>query len=171
MSEIPGVTTRWEDNDGLPLERQLADVMVGILVAAEHAHRRWLEKQAAWERERREEEERAAIRRREEAEKRERERLAAIEKAKVDALLSDAQAWRTANNLRDYIQAVDDAAGERIGTPEFEAWSRWASNEADKLDPIGSGRAWEGLASTGGEDEGRDALRASESAGANGYSE
>jgi hypothetical protein len=66
---------------------------------------------------------------------------------------------------------VHDAASDRIGTSEFDAWSRWASNEADKLDPVSSGRAWEGLASTGWEDEGRDPLRASESVGANGYSE
>jgi hypothetical protein len=68
------------------------------------------------------------------------ERLAAIEKAKLDALLDDANAWRTANNVRDYIRAIREAAGERANTAEFESWLRWASGEAEKLDPINSRR-------------------------------
>ena len=153
VADVPDITTRWEDRDGLPLEKQIGDLMVGMLIAGEHRHRRWLEQQAAWQRQRREEEERAAIRRKEETEQRERERLAAIEKAKLDALLSDAEGWRTANNLRAYIEAACQAASARAETAEFKAWLRWASGEADKLDPIISGRAIESITKRATESE------------------
>ena len=51
------------------------------------------------------------------------------------------EAWRAAAGLRYYINAVHAAAGDRAQSEEFQAWSRWASAEADKLDPITSGRA------------------------------
>ena len=147
VTDVPGVTTCWEDSEGLPLEKQITEVMVGMLVAGAHQHRRWLAQQVEWERRRREEEERETIRRKEEAERLERERLAAIKKAKLDALLSDAEAWRVANNLRDYIERVRDAAGELADAPNFQTWLHWAIGEADKLDPITSGRAMGQLAS------------------------
>jgi hypothetical protein len=92
----PGVKVRWQDEEGNPLEKQLTEVAVGMAVAAEHLHLQWLEQQAAWERERRAEEQREAQTREAEAERRERERIAAMEKAKVDALIRDAESWRTA---------------------------------------------------------------------------
>jgi hypothetical protein len=145
ISDVPDLTTSWADNDGLPLERQITDVIVGMLVASEHQHRRWLQQQAEWERQRREEEKQAAVRRKEDEKRQERERLAAIEEAKRDQLLKDAEAWRKANNLRDYVQAVRSAASELGGAPDLERWSHWALREADKLDPISSGKAIERL--------------------------
>lgn len=144
-ANAPGVTTRWEDGDASPLESQITEVIVGMLVAGEHSHRHCLERQAAWERRQREEAERAEIRRKEEEERRERERLAAIEKAKVDELLQGAEAYRAAHNLREYIKAIKVAAGEHAGTMEFQTWYAWAFAEADKLDPIISGRAVSGV--------------------------
>lgn len=67
------VPTCWEDQEGNPLEKQVTEVIVGMLIAGEHFHRRWLTEQAAWERQRREEAERAAIKRKEDEERRERE--------------------------------------------------------------------------------------------------
>lgn len=143
----PDVTLRWEDKEGCPLEAQLTEIIVGMLVAGEHLHRRWIEQQARWEREQREEAEHAARRRKEEEERRAREREAALAKAKVDSLLQEAQSWRQALGLRDYVQAVRAAAGDRAATPELEDWSRWALAEADKLDPISSGHTFAALAS------------------------
>jgi hypothetical protein len=138
--DAPGVTTRWEDNEGSLLEARITEIIIGMLIAGEHFHRRWLEQKAAWERQRREEAEHAAQKRKEEEERRQRERLAAIEKAKLDDLLRSADAWRSAHNLRNYIKAVQAAAGQQQATDEFQAWSRWALGEANKLDPISSGR-------------------------------
>jgi hypothetical protein len=136
-----GNTTRWEDGEKGSLESQITEVIIGMLIASEYAHRRWIEEQAAWERKRREEAERAAIRQREEDERRERERLAAIEKAKLDNLLRNAEAWRTARNLRRYIRAVMETTSEYGDSQQLEAWSLWALAEADKLDPLVSKRA------------------------------
>jgi hypothetical protein len=83
--------------------------------------------------------------RKEEEESRERERLAAIEAARVDTLMRDAQSWWSAKNVREFIRAVQEAVGERSNTIQFATWSRWASADADKLDPIASGRAVEGI--------------------------
>jgi hypothetical protein len=145
VTDAPELATSWADNDGLLLERQITDVIVGMLVASELQHRRWIQQQAEWERERREEEVRAAIRRKEEEVRQERERLAAIEEAKRDRLLKDAEAWRKANNLRDYVRAVCNAASKLASAPELEVWSHWALREADRLDPISSGKAIERL--------------------------
>jgi hypothetical protein len=117
-------------------------VIVGMAVAAEHLQLQWLEQQAAWERERRAEEQREAQRRKAEAERRQRERIAAMEKAKVDALIRDAESWHTANTIRSYVEAVRNSNAGQIDSPKLETWSSWALAEADKVDPIVSGRVF-----------------------------
>lgn len=140
-ANVPGLTIRWEDDETGTLESKVTQVIVGMLVAAEHSHRRLLEQQAAWKRREREEAERTAIRRKEEEERRERERLAAIEQARIDNLLESAEAWQTAIHLRRYVNAVNEAAAGSVDSLRLQAWSRWALAEADKLDPIVSGRS------------------------------
>jgi hypothetical protein len=133
-----GMPFAWRDEDGCKLEQQLTDVIVGMAVAGEYLHRKWLEEQAAWERRRQEEAEREVQRRKAEEERRKRERIAALEKAKRDALRGDARAWREAADIRAYVEAVRKAAY----VPETtDAWARWALLEADRIDPIVSGRA------------------------------
>ena len=138
----PGVKVRWQDEEGNPLEKQLTEVIVGMAVAAEHLQLQWLEQQAAWERERRAEEQREAQRRKAEAERRQRERIAAMEKAKVDALIRDAESWHTANTIRSYVEAVRNSNAGQIDSPKLETWSSWALAEADKVDPIVSCRVF-----------------------------
>ena len=140
QGQVPGVTTQWEDRDGCPLEDQITDVIVGMAVAGEHLQRRWLEQKAAWEKKRKEEEERRACEQKAEAEWHERERLTAMEKAILDALLADAAAWRDADTIRAYVAAARNAAAGRADKSAFEDWTRWALAEADRLDPISSGR-------------------------------
>lgn len=132
---------QWQDEEGRPLEKQLTEIVVGMAVAGEQLHRQWLIEMAEWERRHQEEEQKEAQRRKEEAEKRKRERLAAIEKAKIDGLIGDATNWRDASNIRAYVEAVQKARAGHCDLEELEAWSRWALAEADRLDPIVSGRA------------------------------
>ena len=141
---IAGVTTRWEDRDGCKLEDQLTDIVVGMAIAGEHQHRRWLAERAAWQQKQCEEEEREARRRKAEAERREREQIAAEEKARRDALLADARAWRDADLIRAYVGAVK--TNVVAGEPALNAWVRWALTEADRLDPVASGRVAEQVA-------------------------
>lgn len=132
------VTTQWEDKEGNPLENQMTEIVVGMAVAGEHLHRRWIEQVEAWERERREREERDAREKREAAERRERERLAAIRQARIDGLVGDATGWKNARLIREYVAAVRNMDVEN--REELEAWAQWALAEADRQDPIVSGR-------------------------------
>jgi len=150
---VPGIRFSWRDEDGSKLEQQLTDIIIGMAVAGEHLHRKWLEQQAAWARQRQEEAEREAKRRKAEEERRERERIAALEKAKRDALRRDAKAWREANDIRAYVEAVRRSAA----SPEsIEDWARWALLEADRIDPIVSGRALESMREAQGDDDESD---------------
>jgi hypothetical protein len=147
----PGIIVRWEDQDGSPLEAQITDIIVGMASAGYDLHRHWAAQQREWQRKRREEEELAAQRQREEAERREQARLAAAEKAKIDALCRDANSWRDAANIRVYVAAVLLALGEKVDRQTLEGWSQWALNEAAKLDPITSGGSIDSMAKTGAE--------------------
>lgn len=132
-----GVTSQWEDHEDCPLEKQLADAIVGLAAAAEHLHRQWQEEYRAWQRREQERKEREEKERLELEARRERERLAAIEKAKVDALLQEASDWRKAEEIRAYVEALSQQASD-ASNDEFEKWRNWALLEADKLDPITS---------------------------------
>jgi hypothetical protein len=63
-----------------------------------------------------------------------------VERAKVDKLLADAEAWRKSALLRKYISRARefviarDGAIERGG--ELERWLKWAADQADRLDPF-----------------------------------
>ncbi|ODR95232.1 hypothetical protein AUC70_05925 [Methyloceanibacter stevinii] len=138
----PGMVMDWQDEDGRPLEKQLVEIIVGMAVAGEQLHRQWLKELAEWERKRKEEERKEEIRRKADAEKRERERIATLEKARIDGLIRDAACWRDAANIREYVEAVRMAASTG-DTINVEAWAEWALSEADKLDPVASGHAIE----------------------------
>jgi hypothetical protein len=86
------------------------------------------------------EKERRAREQKAEAEGRERERAAATETAKRDALLTDAVAWRNAETVRAFVAAAGSAMTGGAVTHGFESWARWALAEANRLDPISSGR-------------------------------
>lgn len=148
-----GIPISWRDEDGRKLEQQLTDIIIGMAVAGEHLHRKWLEQQAAWARQRQEEAEREAKRRKAEEERRERERLAALEKAKRDALRRDAKAWREANDIRAYVEAIRRSEASPESTEE---WARWALLEADGIDPIVSGRALKSVRDAQDDDDQND---------------
>lgn len=137
---IAGVTTRWEDRPGSPLEEMLTEIVVGLAVAGEHRRRRWLAEHAAWLQNQREEQAREELRRKAEAEQRERERIAALQKARSDALLSDAIAWREADTIRAFVAATQAALSGAQPHDKIEAWAQWALAEADRRDPLASGR-------------------------------
>jgi hypothetical protein len=76
-----------------------------------------------------------------EAQEKQRLRIAAVAKAKLDALHSEAEALRRAQDIRNYVKAVVEALGEDADVGDVEQWSRWALAEADHVDPITSGRS------------------------------
>lgn len=132
------IAVAWEDDANSRVEDHITEVVVHVLVAGELSYRRSELSHHAWLIERKAELIEERRRQAEERERKERERLAAEQQALIDGLLRDADNHRRANDIRDYVAAVCARAGARVGV-ELETWSKWALDQADKLDPIASG--------------------------------
>ena len=133
----PGETTWKDDADG-KLEAKMSEIVARIIVAGEARFRRGLR-----EAEQRAEENRRwqEQRRREAIEKRNAERL--------KHLRTSGDLLRQAEDLRALIARVRDvvfAGSADIDRDRLEEWERWASAEADRLDPILSGQIMTHLA-------------------------
>jgi hypothetical protein len=120
-----GLQHRWSDRKNRPLESRLNEIIVAFFRIAvtvlKPRHLRWEEE----------------ARQRHEAEKRwveERERQRHLNEA--------LEAWRTNQELRSFLAAVESAAAKRLGsiaenTP-MDVWFRWAHDLADRSDPLDS---------------------------------
>lgn len=76
-----------------------------------------------------------------EAQPKEAERLARIEKARVDRLLGEATALRQANDIRAYadaVRAITSNSAISSSPEELERWCGWALAQADRIDPVRS---------------------------------
>jgi hypothetical protein len=133
------IVTSWADAPGDLLEGKLSEAAVGMALAAELLRRKWAEEHATYERKRREEAEREARRKAEEAERHERQRRAAEAQARIDALLADADAFEKAKRIRAYVAVVSESVPD-VDKERFAAWAAWALAEADRIDPVASGR-------------------------------
>lgn len=133
----PGETV-WQDDAAGKLETRIAEIVARIIVAGEARFRRGLK-----EAEQRAEEHRRwqEQRRREEIERRNAERL--------KHLRTSGDLLRQAEDLRALIARVRSAAvAGSVGVDQarLEEWERWASAEADRLDPVLSGQVMTHLA-------------------------
>ena len=131
----------WEDGEH-PLERQLQQVLVAIIVAGERQYRARVLHTWRWRAERKAQLEEAIRQRHAEAERRERERVAALEQARVERLLGEAAALERAGQIRRYVLQVREAqcsTGALIPGDALEAWCSWALTQADRIDPIRNG--------------------------------
>jgi hypothetical protein len=132
----------WEDKPGDPLERHLREIAATIIVVAEQELRDHAASSHAWMIERKQKAQEAERKRIAEEERKRVERVAKFEKARVDHLLGQANALHQAEQIRAYVRAVetlDKEASEPMTAEEFEAWSRWALMQADRIDPVRSG--------------------------------
>jgi hypothetical protein len=133
----------WEDSDGVKIESQLAEIVVELIVTGERQYREWLQRQYQWHLEEKARLEEAERRRKEEEERRERELQIQVQKERVERLLNEASALRQADEIRAYVEAVrsaNAAASDPLPPEKIEAWATWALAEADRIDPIRSGR-------------------------------
>jgi len=121
----------WSDGKKQRVENVLNSFVIGLIKAAEveRERRLWNERR---ERERKEEERR----------RRERQRMKEAEERKLWGLFTDSICWHRNQQIRAYIQAVEDAVEESAGkiTPgsTLEKWIIWARKQADRLDPLGA---------------------------------
>ena len=138
----------WEDAKGAPLEKRLAEVVLQLIVAGEMKYRGGLQYRYEYEVQRKAELEEEIRRRKEEAERKERERLLRLERERVERLLNDADSLRRAEDIRAYVAAVREicaAAGHPAMSGELEAWTEWALAQAERIDPVRSGRFRESM--------------------------
>ena len=132
-AEIP---VSWIDSAGCPLEDQLTDVAVGLIVAGEWSYRHGLIRHHEWLVERKQELAEEARRQEEERQRKEREKILKREQARREKLFSDAAAWTKAALVRSYVQAVLDRPQVSISADSLTEWASWALAEADRMDPL-----------------------------------
>lgn len=129
----------WLDDEKGYLEAKLSQIGLEIVFAGEVLYR---ERQLAGHKWRLEERARLEVevrKRREEAERRERERRAAEAKARRDQLFGQAQAWRSAHDLRGFVAEILASQVASAAPDAIKRWAAWALREADQLDPATNG--------------------------------
>jgi hypothetical protein len=122
----------WKDDEEGKLEAKIAAIVAAVIVAAEAKFRRSLAE--AEERDRR-------LRLLEE--KRRQEAIEARNRERLKRLRESGELLRQASDLRTLIAQVRAAAvagSIDVGNRELTEWERWASDEADRLDPVLSGQ-------------------------------
>lgn len=133
----------WEDTDKAKLETHLTEIVVELIVSGERQYRESQIQHYEWLVERK-----AALieeirKRKEEAERKERERQAALEQARIDELLDQATALRRAMDIRAYVKEVRALCAAEVYSVSGDAligWTEWALAQADRIDPVQSGR-------------------------------
>jgi hypothetical protein len=130
----------WEDGDESPLEDQLTEILVEMLLSAEASYRNGLVRNREWIIERKGEAEAELKRRKDEAERKARELQEKLERERIGRLLSQAKALDRANQIRAYVESARlRAAKIPIMQADFEKWATWAQHEADRIDPLKNG--------------------------------
>jgi len=132
----------WTDADDHQLESHLSAVAVEIIVVGEMQYREhlvWVYEESI---RRREEMRQAEVKRRLEAEEGEHKRLIKLEADRLKRLTDSAEDFHRAQTIREFVTSVVSRNGEHIDPEHVERWKSWALVQADKLDPIATGRIW-----------------------------
>jgi hypothetical protein len=136
ITDGTGLRRTWTDRSDRRVEGFLNAFVVGLVGAAETV------KEARAEYERREQARQEAQRQWQEQERRrwEEERLRKEEEARLAKLEAQADAWRRAQLLRQFLAAVRAEAEARDGQivpgGELERWLAWVARKANTLDPL-----------------------------------
>ena len=132
LDRLPGYDCRPYAQDSLAegrIECQINEILIQLVTQA--GHNRIARRKSECERQRYEDQER--LRR----EKAERERA---EQDRVNKLQSDAEAWRRATTLREFIGAVEQLAIGKgldpVGDTKLAEWLAWSRQHAEELDPV-----------------------------------
>lgn len=120
-----GFQKKWTDKAQKPLEKQLNDVIAGLILAGEALRLRRIE---------REEEQRR---------QRELERRRMEDQERRYYLDQHLQAWSESERLREFLSACEVSLVERKGELALDSaeakWLRWAHRYADRIDPLKNG--------------------------------
>lgn len=132
-----------EDAPGSPIEKQLRNVVINLIVLGEEQYREGELTRHKWKLENRARRIAETTRQKDEAERKERERLAALKRARVDRLLGEASSLHQAEQIRVYVSIVDQRlkqSPDHTASEAFFRWKAWALAQADRIDPVKSGR-------------------------------
>ncbi|TAJ42540.1 MAG: hypothetical protein EPO55_01480 [Reyranella sp.] len=135
---IPDMQWTWVDGDQ-KIEAHLSDIVVCLILAGEVHFRRHRQARYEWEVERLQELREKRRKEKEEAESQERLRLEREARERIQHLLQEANNWRRARDLRDYVATVQVAAAGMASEGDankISAWVSWALAEADRIDPL-----------------------------------
>ncbi len=130
-----------EDQPGQALETNLRTTLVNLIVLGEERYREHQIDHHKWLLQRRLERIEEARKQKAEAERKERERVAALEKARVNRLLDEAQALQKARDIRLYVKevrALNLSLDPPVPDEALAEWARWALAQADRIDPVQS---------------------------------
>lgn len=144
---VGGIGTEWKAMDdakgklenrlNVVLSRIHSEVKLRLDAYAERAERRRLEKI---------EEEKRQLERQAQAE---RQRLEEVEQKRLAALVAEAESWKSATIVREYVEAVRNSVAVTSISNEskaaLEEWIAWADRAVDMIDPLGRRLADEGL--------------------------
>lgn len=132
-----------EDQPGRALETSLRTTLVNLIVLGEERYREHQIDHHKWLLQRRLERIEEVRKQKAEAERKERERIAALEKARVDRLLDEAQALQRARDIRlyvDEVKALNLSLSSPVPDEALAQWAQWALAQADRIDPVQSRR-------------------------------
>lgn len=142
------VTESWEDTDTVSLETQLANVVDALIVTGERLHREGIQHHYNWLVQRKTDMEEKERQQQAEQVRLEQERRQQREQARIDRLLTDASALRQAGEIRSYVDRVVNsvaAEGPELLSAQLDSWVTWAIAQADRIDPVRSGRFIEAM--------------------------
>jgi hypothetical protein len=127
--EGTGVRNTWSDTGTRRLEELLNSFLAGLVTAAFEKKARRIQREKEeleWKERQRKAEERARQRREEEV--------------RVKNLEEQASLWMRARNIREFVSAYKEMVVKKKGAieagSEYEKWIVWASNQADRFDPL-----------------------------------
>lgn len=130
----------WRDQSDNPLEKQLSEIVVDLIVEGERQYRRSAVDRYKWTVERRHELREEAKRRKEALDRANEEQRIRREKERVQGLLRQAEELRKATDIRNFIGTIKSSShGSPIDPSLLDQWIVWASAEADRIDPVKNG--------------------------------
>jgi len=132
----PAIAKDWQDTDELKLESVLPQAVVSILVFGELHYRANAIHHHEWLVERKRDQEEAARKAKELAERQILEARLKWEQARRDRLFSHAKNWKRAADIRDFVAAVRTHQDAPHYHEALEVWAEWAISEADAIDPL-----------------------------------
>ena len=128
------IRRKWSDTRGVRVEQRIDEIIAGTFGLA--AEERCEREQRALE---------AELEATRQLRVRQVMQLREFEKLKVKCFFDEVAAWSNAQSLRDYIKIVSETPIHRL--PKFQteadraAWTAWASEKADGVDPLTRGSA------------------------------